>query len=201
MKIKPISYTHQDVIDFLENRCVRSMHPLEYGKSVQTAVEEYLTYVVNSISEEILLVNIAKIPELIKEYKYENNGPGFDRLYLPTKKKYQIKLRQVDGKTPFSKQVHFENTRRHSEKNKNESSKSGHVRYSVSEFDYVIVVLCHIVDGVRTDYNKWSYSVIKSSDLEDVNCKGYCYTNIPSKILLDNKCDDIYMLTDKLKNI
>ncbi len=201
MKIKPIPYTHQDVINALENPFIRSLMPLDYGKAIQTAVEEYLTHTINLISEVILLVDVAKNPELIKEYNYENNGPGFDRLHLPTKKKNQIKLRQVDGKTPFSKQVHFENTRRHSEKNKNKSSISGHVRYSVSEFDYVIVVLCHIVDGVRTDYTKWSYSLIKSSDLEDVNCKGYCYTHIPSQVLLNNKCDDIYMLTDKLKNI
>ena len=110
-------------------------------------------------------------------------------------------MRQVNGKTPYSRQAHFENTRRQSAKNKNKSAESGLVRYSVSEFDYVLVVLCHIVNGDRNHYTNWSYSLIESSKLEDVNNQGYCVSHIPSALLLENKYDNIYMLTNKLKNL
>jgi hypothetical protein len=201
MKIKELKYSHEDVISMLENPFIQSLNPLEYGKAIQTAVEQYVTNTINSISEKNLLVDVAKDSKLVEEFQYVNNGPGFDRLHLPTKKKIQIKLRQVDGKTPYSKQAHFENTRRHSAKNKNESAKSGLVRYSVSEFDYVLVVLCHIVNSERIHYTNWSYSLVESSKLEDVNIQGYCVSHIPSALLLENKYDNIYMLTNKLKTL
>jgi hypothetical protein len=201
MKIKQLNYTHSDLISYLDNPFAQSLGPLEYGKAIQTAVEQYVNNTINSIAGETLLVDVSKDTQLVEEYQYVNNGPGFDRLYLPTKKKIQIKFRQVDGKTPYSKQAHFENTRRHSAKNNNKSAESGHVRYSVSEFDYVLVVLCHIVDGVRTHYTNWSYSLVASSELEDVNNEGYCVSHIPSALLLENKYDNIYMLTNKFKNL
>jgi hypothetical protein len=201
MKINPLSFDHNDVINTLENKFICSLNPIDYGKAIQTAVEEYVTYMVNFISEQTLLVDVAKNPQLIIDYLYANNGPGFDRLLVLGNKKIQIKLRQVDGKTPYSKQVHFENTRRHSVKNKNKSAESGHVRYAVPEFDYVLVVLCHIRDGERTHYTNWSYSLVSSKELEDVNNEGYCLPNIPSALLFKNKYDDIYMLTNKLKDL
>lgn len=201
MKVNPLSFDHNDVIKTLENKFICSLSPIDYGKAIQTAVEEYVTYMVNLISEKTLLIDIAKNPQLIIDYLYANNGPGFDRLFLPGNIKIQIKLRQVDGKTPYSKQVHFENTRRHSTKNKNKSAESGHVRYAVSEFDYVIVVLCHIVDGERTHYTNWTYSLVSSEELQDVNNEGYCLSKIPSGLLFKNKYDNIYMLTNKLKDL
>ena len=201
MKINELQYTHEDIISVLNNPFIQSLGPLEYGKAIQTAVEQYISNTINSISEETLLVDVSKDVKLVKEFQYMNNGPGFDRLHLPTKKRIQIKLRQVNGKTPYSRQAHFENTRRQSAKNKNKSAESGLVRYSVSEFDYVLVVLCHIVNGDRNHYTNWSYSLIESSKLEDVNNQGYCVSHIPSALLLENKYDNIYMLTNKLKNL
>jgi hypothetical protein len=201
MKINQLKYTNEDVISMLDNPFIQSLEPLEYGKAIQTAVEQYVSNTINSLGDEILLMDISKDDQLVVEYKYSNNGPGFDRLHLPTKKRIQIKLRQVDGKTPYSKQAHFENTRRHSEKNKNRSSETGLIKYSISEFDYVLVVLCHIANGVRTHYTNWSYSLVSSSGLEDVNNIGYCLSHIPSALLLENKCDNIYMLTNRLKNL
>jgi hypothetical protein len=201
MKINKLKYTHEDVVSMLENPFIQSLGPLEYGKAIQTAIEQYVSNTLNLLSDEVLLVDVSQDQQLTEEYQYGNNGPGFDRLLLPSKKRVQIKLRQVDGKTPYSKQAHFENTRRHSKKNKNKSAESGHVRYSVDEFDYVLVVLCHIVNGERTHYTKWSYSLIESSKLEDVNNQGYCVGQIPSGLLFEKKYDDIYMLTNKLKTI
>lgn len=196
MIVNPVDFSYDDIISLLENPFVRSLPPIDYGKAVQTAVEEYVSYNINLITNEEILIDVKKYPELIKEFSYSNNGPGFDRLFVPTKKKIQVKLRQTDGKTPYSKQVHFENTRRISEKNQNISASTGHVRYSTSEFDYVLVVLCHIVDGERKKHNEWSYSLVSSSQLEDVNTKGYCLPNIPSSLLLENKFDNIYELAN-----
>lgn len=201
MKINELKYTHEDIISMLENPFIQSLSPLEYGKAIQTAVEQYISNTINSISQEPLLIDVSKDQQLVEEFQYVNNGPGFDRLHLPSKKKVQIKLRQVDGKTPYSRQAHFENTRRHSIKNKNKSAVSGLIKYCVSEFDYVLVVLCHIVDGNRTHYTNWSYSLIESSKLEDVNNQGYCLSHIPSALLLENRYDNIYMLTNKLKTL
>ena len=201
MKINELHYTHKDVISMLENPFIQSLSPIEYGKAIQTAVEEYIGDTVNLISTKPILIDVSKNPQLVEEFQYANNGPGFDRLHLPSKKRVQIKLRQVDGKTPYSKQVHFENTRRQSVKNKNKSAISGLVKYSVSEFDYVLVVLCHIFNGTRTHYTNWSYSLIESYKLEDVNNQGYCLSHIPSALLLENKYDNIYMLTNKLKTL
>jgi hypothetical protein len=201
MKINELKYNHGDIISMLDNPFIQSLGPLEYGKAIQTAVEQYVSNTINSISEETLLVDVSKDLKLVKEFQYMNNGPGFDRLHLPTKKRIQIKLRQVNGKTPYSKQAHFENTRRQSVKNKNKSAESGLVRYSVDEFDYVLIVLCHIVNGERSHYTNWSYSLIESPKLEDVNNQGYCVSHIPSALLLEKKYDNIYMLTNKLKNL
>ena len=201
MEINPISFDYEDVVSALENPFIRSLSPIEYGKAVQTAVEEYVGYNVNLIGQEELLVDVAKDPQLMVEFQYANNGPGFDRLHVATKKKIQIKLRQVNGKTPYSKQVHFENTRRNSAKNQNSSAISGYVRYTVSEFDYVLVVLCHIVNGERKDHRDWSYALINSAELEDENNKGYCYPHIPSEVISKNYCENIHTLVERIKQL
>jgi len=201
MKVIPTEYTFDDVITFLENNLTNSFDCLNYGKSIQKPVEIYVQHMVNQISGEKILIDLDDYPHLIDEFNYKNNGPGFDKLLHLNNKKIQIKFRQVNGKTPYSRQVHFENTRRHSQKNQNESAKSGFVTYSNSEFDFVIIVLCHIVDFRRPHHKNWNYSIISSQELEDVNNKGYCLPKIPSELLFENKLDDIYMLTDKLKKL
>ena len=144
MKIQKKSYTNSDILNALNNPFINSLSPLEYGKAIQSAVEEYVTFKVNEIAEEQILLDIMSSQNLIEEFGYKNNGPGFDRLLVGPKKKIQIKFRQVDGVEPWSQQVHFENTRRHSKKNQNSSAQNGLVCYSITEFDYVILVLCHI---------------------------------------------------------
>ena len=201
MEINPISFDYEDVVSFLENPFIRSLSPIEYGKAVQTAVEEYVGYNINLIAQEELLVDVAKDPKLMVEFQYANNGPGFDRLHVATKSKIQIKLRQVNGKTPYSKQTHFENTRRNSIKNQNPSARSGYITYKVSEFDYVLVALCHISEGIRKDYKDWSYALIKSKDLEDDRNVGYCIPHIPSKLLFENYCENIHTLVGRIKQL
>lgn len=72
-------------------------------------------------------------PELDREdcpnIDTKNNSPGFD-IVVKTQsgdlKRVQSKIRQVRGITNFSKQTHFETTRRHCKKNEGASSDSGH---------------------------------------------------------------------------
>ena len=197
MEIKRCEFTLEDVIQVLENPYINQLSPLEYGKAIQSAVEHYVSEKINLISGEKILVDVEKDEILKEKFNYANNGPGFDRLLLTKEKRVQLKFRQVDGSTPYSRQTHFENTRRHSEKNLGSSSKSGHVCYSTNEFDYVVVVLCHIKNMERTNYKNWSYSLIPIQDLEDPINKGFCLPHIPSNSLKEYACETIEELTKK----
>lgn len=193
-------YNKQDIINILENPFINGLTNTEYGKMIQCAAEEYVQIMVNEINRGELLVNPTSNPKLIQELKYINNGPGFDRVTI-NGKKIQIKFRQVDGKTPFSRQTHFSNTRRHSKKHLGKSDSTGMITYGKDEFDYVLVILCHVKNDIRTNYKNWSFSLISSQELVDVNNELYLLPNIPSDKLYNYKCDDIYMLTKKLKEL
>jgi hypothetical protein len=170
---------------------------------IQSADEQYLEMKIKEIVGKEIIINPLVNEGLIVEYNYKNNGPGFDRLLISKlgNKRIQIKFRQVDGKTPYSKQTHFSNTRRHSKKHVGKSDSTGMITYSKNEFDYVLVILCHLKDGVRTNYVNWSFSLVPSEELVDVNNNSFLLPNIPSDKLYKYKCDDIYILTEKLKNI
>jgi hypothetical protein len=190
-----------DLIEFIENPVLKDLTPNDYGKVVQIVAEKYLELRVNKISESNLVIDIRSDQQLINEYNYSNNGPGFDRLIYNSKSRVQIKFRQVQGKTPYSRQTHFSNTRRHSGKNIGNGDATGNIVYRLDEFDYVIVILCHIKNKKRVNYTEWCYSLIPGSELVDVNNNKYCMPNIPSVILNKYKCDDIYMLTKKLESL
>lgn len=116
-----------------------------------------------------------------------NNSPGFDLLMLKDGKYYKIqsKLRQVKGKTDFSQQTHFETTRRNSIKNKDKNS-TGHICYSSDEFDYVMVSLINVKNGIidtKRDINKWSFSFIPVSSLLQKGNDTLCETKIKSNVL------------------
>jgi hypothetical protein len=191
------NYTEKDIISILENPFICQLSNTEYGKMVQSAAEEYIEIKVNQISKEKVLLKVNSSHQLTEQYDYHNNGPGFDRL---TKNggRIQIKFRQVSGKTPYTQQTHFSNTRRHSKKNKGYGDKTGMITYRKDEFDFVLVILCHIKDGFRTEHKKWSFSLIPNHELIDVNNSSFLLPNIPSDKLYKYKCDDIYMLTNKL---
>lgn len=123
------------------------------------------------------------------EIDIKNNSPGFDLVIVSPDGKYirvQSKLRQVKGINDYSQQTHFETTRRNSEKNKDKNH-TGHVCYSLDEFDLVMVSLVN--DRVNRDKIKncslWSYSLIPIKQLEVVvhNC---CFSHIKPEILKNN---------------
>jgi hypothetical protein len=194
-------YTIKDVIEILENKFFNTLKPIDYGKAIQTAAESYVELKVNEISEDNLIIDVTENDELIQKYEYINNGPGFDRLLLKNNLRLQIKFRQVEGLTPYSRQTHFSNTRRHSKKNKGNGDSTGNIVYRCDEFDYVLVILCHIKGKVRTKFDKWSFSLIPAYELVDVNNIEYCSPNISSDKLYKYKLDNIYMLTEKLKTL
>jgi hypothetical protein len=120
------------------------------------------------------------------EIDTKNNSPGFDIVIQSPNgnlKRVQAKLRQVKGVTPFSTQVGIETTRRNSKKNENKNH-TGHVCYSCDEFDYVLVSLVHIKDGLhgRNDLNKWKFSLIPVEELVDT-VKECCVSSIKPGLL------------------
>jgi hypothetical protein len=194
-------YTIDDIIAILENKFINTLKPVDYGKAIQSAAESYVELKVNEILGENCIIDVTENDDLIEKYNYVNNGPGFDRLVTQSNTRLQIKFRQVEGVHPYSRQTHFSNTRRHSKKNKGNGDSTGNIAYRCDEFDYVLVVLCHIKNKVRTTFDKWCFSLIPTCELVDVNNTEYCSPNISSDKLYKYKLDDIYMLTKKLKSL
>jgi hypothetical protein len=104
-----------------------------------------------------------------------------------------------NGKYDYSRQIHFETTRRNSKKN-NHKNHTGHVCYSLDEFDFVMISLVN--DRLNRDKiqncNLWSFALIHIHELADVEHK-CCYNFISSKILKKNIVkinDDIRPILD-----
>tara|TARA_B100001093_G_C26792239_1_gene999484 strand:+ start:213 stop:806 length:594 start_codon:yes stop_codon:yes gene_type:complete len=171
----------------ISNDIIQSMSVIDWGKAMARANELIQRDLLRSKGFE------AWDPQLDKDcppYDTANNSPGFDILLKKDGKlvRVQSKLRQVKGVTDFSRQTHFETTRRHSKKNEGESSSTGHVAYSANEFDFVLVTLVNVSKNLnkRNNINDWSFSLIPISDLIAPG-KECCLPHIPSKILKKNK--------------
>jgi len=170
----------------ISNDIIQSMSVIDWGKAMARANELIQRDLLRSKGFE------AWDPQLDKDcppYDTANNSPGFDILLKKDGKlvRVQSKLRQVKGNTDFSRQTHFETTRRHSKKNEGESSSTGHVAYSANEFDFVLVTLVNVSKNLnkRNNINDWSFSLIPISDLIAPG-KECCLPHIPSKILKKN---------------
>tara|TARA_B110000285_G_C15019201_1_gene560644 strand:- start:154 stop:726 length:573 start_codon:yes stop_codon:yes gene_type:complete len=164
-----------DLRKILNNRIIKSMSIIDWGKCMARPSELIQTELLSHCGLEINYSNT------------KNNSPGFDILVKNKAgelKRVQSKLRQVKGKTDFSRQIHFETTRRHSNKNEGASSGRGHVVYSHDEFDYVMVSLINVRDGLgqRNNLDLWSFSIVPINELID-SANGCCLNKIPSNIL------------------
>ena len=117
------------------------------------------------------------------------DASGFDLITLDdVGMKIQSKVRV--------KNIHLEQTRRNSAKNSGEASSTGHVSYSVGEFDVLLVSrplgnkasrLDKYEDTSRpieeyTNVEKWDMIAIPSEALEDPKRPGYLYNNVPKKV-------------------
>lgn len=123
-----------------------------------------------------------------------NNDAGYDaELYdinNPEKRvRVQIKFRNQPSKYPTSGSLHFETTRRNSEKNSGKKSDTGHVAYSAEEFDVVLVFICHTQsnctgpDNDREDFDNWHLCAIDVDWVRDPETPDICQTTIPSSAL------------------
>lgn len=161
----------RDVDTLMRNPIVKNSSVIDWGK-------------IMALSNHYIQQNILKILGYkcdITETK--NNTPGYD-LICEGNLRIQSKIRQVCGKSWNSRQIHFETTRRHCNKNI-EKSKSGHVSYSKDEFDFVFLTIIHLRDNFyekRLEYNLWKFCLIPIKELQDEN-HDYLITKIPPYLL------------------
>ena len=107
--------------ELLQNARIQGMNTNEFGKAMSTSNE----FIQKKLLEELLKDNELELSvrNSNEEKLSINNSQGYD-LFIELKEqkiKIQSKLRQVNGKTPFSRCLHFETTRRNSQKNKNKN--------------------------------------------------------------------------------
>ena len=185
--------------ELLENNRIATMSRIDWGKTMAVSNQYIQRNILRSMLEpfgySVYSTDDADMPAI----NIANNSPGFDLLIVTPENKHiriQSKLRQVDGKSDCSKQTHFETTRRNSEKNKDKNH-TGHVCYSLDEFDFAMVSLVN--DKLNRDKikncNLWSYCLIPIMELEDKehNC---CYGHIKPEILQKN----IIKITDDIRS-
>lgn len=184
-------YVDKSDYELLNNKRILNLSTNDWGKCI-------------SVSNQYIQRNLLRYNKNFKvystddsdcpsEFKIKNNSPGFDLvIFDKIKNKYyriQSKLRQIEGKTNYSRRVNFETTRRNSSKNENKN-KTGHIAYSLDEFDYVCVSLIPInTDNSRNDINLWGFSLIPVKELKDGE-NDFCMTNIPAKTLFNYKIDN-----------
>jgi len=168
-KTKNIDLDIMEIIDdedkeLLLNKRIQNMSRMDWAKTMaisnQYIHKNILQHKLSKFGYKIYTSDDNDFPKNIDIDK-TNNSQGFDIIVInPDGKIYKIqsKLRQVRGNTDYSQQLHFETTRRNSEKNKDKNH-TGHVCYSLDEFDYVMVSI--INDKQNRDKikncNLWTY--------------------------------------------
>lgn len=105
------------------------------------------------------------------DFNSDANASGYDLITTDNILKIQSKLRATD--------IHLEQTRRKSIKNKN-SSDTGHVRYSVGEADVYVFSRPDIDDYLNI--NKWEYIAIPESAIIDSKNPKYLRPRVPKSI-------------------
>lgn len=196
-----------DIMDIIEpddrtliqNNRIATMSRIDWGKTMavsnQYIQRNILRHMLEPKGYSVYSTDDADMPVI----DTANNSPGFDLVIVTPENKHiriQSKLRQVKGLHDYSQQIHFETTRRNSEKNKDKNH-TGHVCYSLDEFDFVMISLVN--DRLNRDKikncNLWSYSLISIRELEDIehNC---CYSHIRPEILQKNRIQ----ITDDIMN-
>ncbi len=123
------------------------------------------------------------------DFDDDPDASGFDLMTADiAKMKVQSKVR-VSG-------IHLEQTRRKSAKNDGDASSTGHVSYSLGEFDVLLVSRPLGNKATKQDkyedtsrpieeyanVEKWDMIAIPSTELEDPKRPGYLYNNVPKKV-------------------
>ena len=149
----------------------------EIGKSRQHSAELLIVDWLNSLSlgldvkTQKELHDIENISEVLPEF--DHNESGFDAYCINTKKRFQIKYRG-------GKDIHMEQTRRSSEKNKGAASSTGHVVYSEGEFDVLVVVR---PEEISNSFNSSRDILVVSEDeLRDPSNPGFLVRRVGKKL-------------------
>jgi len=200
LQINIMDIIEEDDRTLLKNNRIANMSRIDWGKTMavsnQYIQRNILRHMLNPYGYLVYSTDDIDVPSYIN---IANNSPGFDLVIIISEDKYirvQSKLRQVHGIKDWSQQTHFETTRRNSDKNKDKNH-TGHICYSLNEFDLVMISLVN--DKLNRDKIKncdlWSYSLISIKELEDTehNC---CYSSIKPEILKNN----MIKITDDIRS-
>ena len=184
-----------DIIDeydkeLLNNRRICNMSRIDWGKTMSISNQyihrNILRQMLNKYGYNVYSTDDDNIPASVKT---KNNSPGFDLIIITPENKHlrvQSKLRQVNGIHAYSKQTHFETTRRNCNENK-KLNHTGHVCYSLDEFDFVMISLVNDRNNRETvkDCDTWTYCFIPLNEVKDTehNC---CMSKISPHVLKKN---------------
>jgi len=141
----------------------------DIGKILQFANEIYVREYLTSIG-----MNVSKCEE-----DEMGNEPSWD-IESDTGLRIQAKFRGGVSASGRPK-LHTENTRRLSKKNQGAGGKSGHVAYSVDEFDVIVFTIPG--DYNTLDTENWEVLAIPASELEDPNNPGYIGKNVSAPVM------------------
>lgn len=200
-------YIEEIDLDLLENKRVAMASKIDWGKIVSISNQHIQEAVLRADEKIEFAYTTDDIPEELEEkygLDFSNNSPGYD-IVVKFKNddkilRVQSKLRQVEGRTAFSRQVDMETTRRNSAKNVGKNQ-TGHIAYSSNEFDVVMVTLVHIPplaknetkkellirqQNAREKFNNWYFSFIKVDELIDINDRNKLDTKINALTLESN---------------
>jgi hypothetical protein len=165
---KYIIAAHEDMVNNKDTR--------ELGK-IRAAAAEYLAK--DWINKNTKISVVLGTEGIHKD----KNGSGFDLFCEQNNTRIQVKYR---GDT-----FHLETTRRNSDKNIGNASKTGHVAYSVDECDIFFFVVPNYESANPEDSE---FIAIPSSSLEDKKNPGFCVPRVSKKVIKEFKIKTVEVL-------
>ncbi len=167
-KLKSLGCTNIEIATLRAGRdLVKERNTREVGKQRQYG-SEYL--VQDEINQALIMPPVflqSELPSLIEDY--DHNESGYDLMEVTTGYKIQAKYRG-------GKDIHMEQTRRSSTKNQGAASQTGHVVYSIGEFDVLAVVR---PAEIRNELNlKEDLLIIDANDLRDPKNLGFLLRSV-----------------------
>ena len=124
--------------------------------------------------------------------KFDRNQSGFD-LLSENGLRCQVKYRGKD--------LHLENTRRHSKKNKGAASATGHTAYSLDEADVFIFVVPRSPNArVTNNLSDSKIVAIPSTSLEDTKNPGFLRPRISKRVFEQWASKDVISVIRELDN-
>jgi hypothetical protein len=146
---------------------VKENNTREAGKHRQHGTEYLIQDEINQASIMPPVFRQTQLPNLIENY--DHNESGYDLMEVKSGYKIQTKYRG-------GQDIHLENTRRSSIKNKGAASQTGHVVYSEGEFDVLVIVR---PAEMRNDLKlKEDLLVINAADLPDRKNPGFLVRSV-----------------------